>query len=401
MDRLDKIARRLAAKKVGQLRTAGKIEFVKDQGPVRRDVRVKNFDWSPECLRNLAKILWAAQRSHSYAMSAYRLFSKMPSADFSPDGLLGGRGYIQNVKDMRSELAQAVEVLSSFTDTVHDEVNAEHWKSAEEAAPAVQPMMQDAEQVKAHPEQFVQGELGQVSPEEEQDEEEAPVNPDAGMMNPEMESEEEDPEEEEQPFAQMAAKLIKPKKVAESNLPVDDSEQKMGKTQAEMEMHTVTPDRGSYSSSISRIIRSHEMRVAGGSSAIPQGDLGGPRVEHVGPGETEEGFASDDPMGEGLGGGVNMSKPLYEDWCADGVSGYENPTDGDSSVLSLSARLAVYSWLPGADNSKIMPYYDKGLTENDIEYMRQHSAPDMPKGIGPQPAPQPSSNEYWAACHFE
>src|SRR5689334_19808218 len=77
-------------------RIGGRIEFVRDQGPVRRDIRVKDFDWSPECLRNLAKILWAAQRAHSYAMSSYRLFSKMPSASFSPDGMLGGKGYIQN-----------------------------------------------------------------------------------------------------------------------------------------------------------------------------------------------------------------------------------------------------------------------------------------------------------------
>src|SRR5271169_2011957 len=129
-NRLNLIASRVAGLSIGKLRTAGAIEFIKDKGPVRRDVRVEDFSWSPESLGELAKILWASQRAHSYAMAAFRLFSKIPSSQISPDGLLGGRGYIQNIKEMRTSLAQAAEVLSSFTDTVDDEINAPHWKSA-------------------------------------------------------------------------------------------------------------------------------------------------------------------------------------------------------------------------------------------------------------------------------
>lgn len=401
MDKLEKIAKRVAGQS-GRVRTAGKIEFIRDQGPIRRDIRVKDFDWSPDSLRNLAKILWAAQRAHSYAISAYRLFSKMPSAEFSPDGLLGGRGYIQNVKDMRSGLANAVEVLSSFTDTVHDEVNGSHWKTAEESSPTVQPMVQDAEQVKANPDEFVESELEQVDPE-------IVANPDADSMNPQMEeseeSEEEDDDGEDSSFAQFATQLaapkVKPRKTTESQLPTDESEQKQGKTEAEMTMHTTSPDHGAYASSIQRILKAHELRYA--SSAVPQSSLPGPRVEHIGPGETEEGWASDDPSGESLGGGVNTSKPLYEDWCADGVSGYEDPTSGDASVLKVSQKVAAntYSWLPGADNSKMMPYYDRSVTPEQEQWMRAHNQPEMPKGVGPQPQPKPRLDEFWQAVRME
>src|SRR4051812_38185676 len=97
-DKLLSIAARVANLKSPyshNVRTSGRVEFIKDTGPVRRDIRVEGFEWSPESLRALAKILWAAQRSHSYAISALRNFSKMPSSQISPDGLLGGRGYIQ------------------------------------------------------------------------------------------------------------------------------------------------------------------------------------------------------------------------------------------------------------------------------------------------------------------
>ena len=87
----NKIASKICESDVkGSVRTAGQIEFKKDRGPIRRDIRAPGFKWSPESLRNLAKILWAIQRSNSYTMAAYRVFSKMNSSDFSPDGLLGG-----------------------------------------------------------------------------------------------------------------------------------------------------------------------------------------------------------------------------------------------------------------------------------------------------------------------
>ncbi len=415
MDKIEKIARRIAGVQPvysHNQRISGKIEFVKDTGPVRRDIRVKDFKWSPECLRNLAKILWASQRAHSYAMSAYRLFSKMPSAEFSPDGLLGGRGYIQNVKDMRSDLAKTVEMLSSFTDTIHDEVNADHWSSAEEEAPSVQPIVEDSQQVKSDPEGFVeqQFEAGTGHDFEEddngyddEDDEESNVfeNPDASEMNPYVEGDDED---EEDSWSQIATSISKPASKPGSKLPSDDSEQKHGKTEAEMTMNTTTPDRGSYASAIDKLIRFHEKRTA--SSNLEQSTLPGPRVEHIGPGEADVEWGSDDPSGAMLGGGVNMSDPLIEDWVADGVSGYENFEPDDDAVardiLSLASRVAGhtnYSWLPGADNNKLMPIYDRGVTPEQTQWMRENSKPDLP--VSMLPKKERIRDEYWEALRAE
>jgi len=403
MGKLEKIAMRVAGIKPvysHNLRTSGTIEFVKDTGPIRRDIRVKNFEWSPECLRNLAKILWASQRAHSYAMSAYRLFSKMPSAEFSPDGLLGGRGYIQNVKDMRSGLAQTVEMLSSFTDTIHDEVNAEHWRSAEEEAPSVQPIVEDSQQVKSDPEGFVEQEFAEGTGHDFDDEEESNIveNPDAEDMNPYVEGDDEDYDDEDS-WSQIVASISKPG----SKLPTDDSEQKNGKSEAEMEMNTTTPDRGSYASAINKLIKFHEKRA---SSNLEQSTLPGPRVEHIGPGEATVEGGSDDPSGSMLGGGVNMSNPLIEDWVSDGVSGYEYLEPDDDAVardiLNLATKVAAhsnYSWLPGADNNKLMPIYDRNVTPEQTKWMRENSQPDLPFSMMPKKVQV--RDEYWEALRPE
>lgn len=158
-------------------RTAGVIEFKRDTGPLRRDLRSPGYQWSSESLKNLAKILWNAQRAHNHTIAALRLFSKVPSSSLSPDGLLGGLGYIQSIKDMRSNLAATIESLSSFNDTIQDEISANHWKSSSDDE--VSAIMQDVSVMKSDPEQFSEKEYEEeISPIMEQS------NPDSEEMNP-------------------------------------------------------------------------------------------------------------------------------------------------------------------------------------------------------------------------
>ena len=405
LERLHRIAMKMANLSF-KTRTAGLIEFKKDAGPVRRDLRAQGFKWEPEALRNLAKILWATQRAHSYAIASLRLFSKMPSSQFSPDGLLGGRGYIQSIKEMRSELGQSVEILSSFTDTVHDEINAEHWASSSDEK--TEEIVQDAKEVKSNPEQFVQ---------EEFPEDEAFQNPEAEDLNPQVlkpereESEESESDEPGSQQSQVAAKVeIKKKKKDEpaSQLPSDDVPQKHAKTEAEAFMHTTTPDHGSYASAFKRMLE----RVAStrqADSSIPVETLPGPRITHIGPAagneaghfNDDEVWPSDDKIGDGLGSGINDSKCLSEgpDANMDGVTGYDNLTDGSQSTFASIAtglsRLAAntYSWLPGTSNEKNMNYYELGLSASDIEWMRAHNEPDPPIGT-PKPT-QPTMDWLW------
>jgi hypothetical protein len=355
------VARRVAS--IGKVRTAGKIEFVKDQGPVRRDVRVKGYKWSSDALRDLAKILWAGQRAHSYAMAAFRIFSKMPSSEFSPDGLLGGRGYIQSIKDMRSGLSNAVEVLSTFTDTIHDEVNADHWNPVEKEA-EIDDIVADAGAVKENPETFVEGQF------EKGGEEDPLVNPMA--ENPEVsEDEDQDDQDDEDPGSQ---------------LPPD-----VPRTSSD-----VLYDR--YSIAFDNMLRARvassrmsggaldELLVPGMEPTITDRDLGGPRAFPLGPAEGGEFGNFEDPECPS-----NLDDTSMEEQELLLDNGLFLPSllqggDGDDFRLSrTSANLPEsYSWLPGSDNCKSMNWYGLGVTEADMEWMKANSKPNMPMGILPE-----------------
>lgn len=84
--------------------------------------------FDPKALKPMSKMLWAMSVSLGHALQAYRQFTRLKSITISPDGLVGGRGYVMSVKDVRSKLYEACEALSAISDTIHDEINASHWK---------------------------------------------------------------------------------------------------------------------------------------------------------------------------------------------------------------------------------------------------------------------------------
>lgn len=360
-----RIASRIAA--AGQIRTAGKIEFIRDQGPVRRDIRVEGYEWSPDALRNLAKILWAAQRSHSYASSALRLFSRMPSSQFSPDGLLGGRGYIQSIKDLRASIATAVETLSNFTDTVYDEINADHWSPAE--SNKSNRLIQDAESIKTNPDAFVEQEYR-----EDEGDQFLSVSPTEMNPTPEdygqVESSSSGSSEGSPGFSQQANEL-------KSDL---------------RKIRSIS----TYDHAFKSMLNKHQTRVAGGTSSIPVDTLSGPRVDHIGPGEGgeygwfngPEAVPSDDPS---LSGFLMTDNP-YIDPSNDGVTGYDNPTDGDITYLKKTAA-DTYSWLPGSSNDRLMPIYTPGLSAEEIEMMLKNAAPINP--MQPRSVRKPLTDWLW------
>jgi coenzyme F420-reducing hydrogenase alpha subunit len=82
---------------------------------------------------------------------------KIKSRDISPDGALGGKGYIQKIPDMRRQLMNCVEVLSALSDTIYDELKAPHWDPAEDKLDArdreeVKEIVENAEDIKEDPE---------------------------------------------------------------------------------------------------------------------------------------------------------------------------------------------------------------------------------------------------------
>jgi len=95
--------------------------------PAKRDIpREHPFD--PKALKPMSKALLASSTALGHALTAYRYLSRIKSATVSPDGRIGGRGYVMEIQAARQKLYDASEALSAVSDTLYDEIQAPHWK---------------------------------------------------------------------------------------------------------------------------------------------------------------------------------------------------------------------------------------------------------------------------------
>ena len=161
-------------------KVAGEVRFVKDRsgdksewgwgppGPAERDID-EQFVFNAKHLKPLALTLRSSLMALGHVASAYTRFTKIKSSNVSPDGNLGGKGYIQKIADMRRQLVNCVEALSSLTDTIYDELNAPHWNPAEDTLSPrdrdeVKEIVQEAEEIKEDPEAWAQEEEDSTLP---------------------------------------------------------------------------------------------------------------------------------------------------------------------------------------------------------------------------------------------
>lgn len=153
------------AAEIPRLPQAGGLDYeVGDH--VKRDIP-KEYPYDPKALKPLAKMLWAMSVSLGHAMTAHRQFTKLKSSTVSPDGLIGGRGYVMSVKDVRKALYDACEAISAVSDTIHDEINAPHWKPKlaqleKSDAESIEHLVGDAERILDDPEGEVDDEMDEA-----------------------------------------------------------------------------------------------------------------------------------------------------------------------------------------------------------------------------------------------
>jgi hypothetical protein len=160
---LIKQARRITArsKTAGRVKTAGEVRFIKDHGddsnawawgqhPPSQRIMDSNHIFNKKSTKNIAKVLRSTLSSLGHAMSAYTTFAKIKSRDISPDGNLGGRGYIMEIKAIRRQYMNVVEALSAMSDTLYDEITADHWKV--EQSKMLNQVMEEVEDIKDDPE---------------------------------------------------------------------------------------------------------------------------------------------------------------------------------------------------------------------------------------------------------
>lgn len=136
-------------------------------GPGKRNIP-KNHPYDPKALKPLSRMLWAMSVSLGHSLAAYRQFTRLKSATISPDGMLGGRGYVMQVKEIRTKLHDACESLSTISDTIHDEINAPHWepqmaKLPPEEAVDVRKFLDESKQILNNPEEDAEDDMEAIS----------------------------------------------------------------------------------------------------------------------------------------------------------------------------------------------------------------------------------------------
>lgn len=157
-------------------KTAGEVRFIKDRGGDDKDwgwvppgASERSIDpdykFDPKNLKPLALTLRSALMALGHIQTARTTFTKIRSATISPDGNLGGKGYVLTIKDIRKMLSNCDEALSALTDCIHDEMQAVHWHPDVDDSGGnprerdeVRQILDDAEEIREDPEEWAEGE---------------------------------------------------------------------------------------------------------------------------------------------------------------------------------------------------------------------------------------------------
>ena len=94
-------------------------------GRHKRGQKTRNIlDFHPtgEDLAALEKILIPLSRAQKNLVRAYGLFAKLKTPRITPDGLIGGRGFVMPLKDVKTMVHQTVEEVATVVDALVDEI---------------------------------------------------------------------------------------------------------------------------------------------------------------------------------------------------------------------------------------------------------------------------------------
>lgn len=85
------------------------------------------FEYDSAKAAVLKKALHNANVSLGTLLSAMKELSLLRGSEITPDGMLGGRGFIMSFKDMKVKINEAITDLSDITDTLADELTNPKW----------------------------------------------------------------------------------------------------------------------------------------------------------------------------------------------------------------------------------------------------------------------------------
>lgn len=109
-------------------RLTRKLERVKEAASngLRREIS-DDFKYDKKKLKHLTYVLHNVNVSLGALVVGLSRLSKLNGPTISPDGMLGGLGYVMPLKDMKLGLHEVIEKLSDIQDTIADELTNPKW----------------------------------------------------------------------------------------------------------------------------------------------------------------------------------------------------------------------------------------------------------------------------------
>ena len=149
-----------------------KREKQKPKSPAGEMVRnFEGFEYDPSKAKYLKKALHNINVSLGTMLAAMKELSLLRGSEITPDGMLGGRGFIMTFREIKSLLNQAVGNLSDVTDTLADELTNPRWGLTSEEKQEVKEEQSDiadnADKAKDMADKVDEGAPGVDAPKEE------------------------------------------------------------------------------------------------------------------------------------------------------------------------------------------------------------------------------------------
>lgn len=91
-----------------------------------------DFKYNTKKLKHLKAILHNVSVALGTLTSAFNEFSRFKGPEISPDGRLGGVGYILPLKDIKQSLQNAIYSLSDVADCLADEMTNPRWNAEDD-----------------------------------------------------------------------------------------------------------------------------------------------------------------------------------------------------------------------------------------------------------------------------
>jgi hypothetical protein len=145
----------------------------------RREIP-EDYKYKPAKVKHLKKVLHNVSIALGTLTSSLNEFSRVKGPDISPDGRLGGVGYIMALTDIKQTINSAVHNLGNIADCIADELTNPRWGASEDKE--VKELIEEKDKAV-----------------EKIDEVSDDINPDDLVTNEEGEPEETEPEKKSEP----------------------------------------------------------------------------------------------------------------------------------------------------------------------------------------------------------